>query len=256
MRLSLKSSLQYRTNYALIVLSVVISAAVEIALWSLVMKKRGQVAGFGLDELLIYLVIANITAMTTVNWDSVMEFSEEIRSGRIARHLLKPMSLFHVTTADWLAAKIPVFIGIVPVYAALGYFWPVLFQPSLLEIAMYALGVAISLWLCAEIYFLIMISAFWVSENSGIAIVFNVFRWGFIGAAFPLSFYPKWLVDVLDATPLPYLAYYPTLALMGRLPAKVFLLKTAFALAICIAHTILRRVLWKMAEHRLQTVGG
>lgn len=256
MRLSLKSALQFRANYALIVLSVVISAAVEIALWSLVMKDRGQVAGFGINELLIYLVIANITAMISVNWESVLNFSEEIRSGRVSRHLLKPMSLFHVTTADWLASKIPVFLGIVPVYVALGWFWPVLFQPSLTDIALYILGLAVSLWLCAEIYFLIMISAFWIADNAGIAIAFNVFRWGFIGAAFPLSFYPKWLVDILDATPLPYLAYYPTLMLMGRLPVKIFLLKTAFALAICVAHTVLRRLIWKIAEHRLQTVGG
>lgn len=256
LKLSFKISIQYRADYLLTVLSLVIAAGVEIALWRLVMKDRGQVASFGIVELLIYLVVANITGTLTVNWSAVMEISEEIRSGRVSRHLLKPMSLYSVATADWLAYKIPMFIGVIPVFVTLGILWPVIFHPSLLEIALYAMGLGTALWLCSEIYFLIILSAFWVSENSGIAIAFNVLRWGFVGSAFPLSFYPKWALDILDATPLPYLVYYPTLVFMGRMAAKAFILKMSFALAMGLALTILRRVLWKMAEHRLQTVGG
>lgn len=256
LRLSLATSLQYRANYALAFMSVAVGAAVEVTLWRLVLQDRGQVQGFGLEDLLIYLVVANVTSMLCVNWENVLSFSEEVRSGRISRHLLKPMPLFHITTASWLGEKLPIFFGTIPVFWGLSMLWPVIFNPGTTEIAMFASGLAVAIWLSAEIYFLITISAFWIAENAGIAIAFNVLRWAFVGVAFPLSFYPKWLTQFLDATPLPYIVYYPALAFMGRLAPQVFLMKLVFAILIGIALTILRKVMWHMAEHRLQTVGG
>ena len=256
LRLSLATSLQYRANYALAFLSVAVGAAVEVALWRLVLQDRGQVQGFGIEDLLIYLVIANMTSMLCVNWENVLSFSEEVRSGRISRHLLKPMPLFHVTTAAWLGEKIPVMLGTIPVFWGISVLWPVIFNPGPAEVAMFVAGLGVAIWLSAEIYFLITMSAFWIAENAGIAIAFNVLRWAFVGVAFPLSFYPKWLTQVLDATPLPYIVYYPALAFMGRLAPQIFLMKLAFAILIGIALTILRKAMWQMAEHRLQTVGG
>jgi ABC-2 type transport system permease protein len=256
MRLSLAQALQFRSNYALTVLSVATGAGVEVALWRLVLQSRGQVKGFGLEELIIYLVISNVTSMMCVNWGNVLQFSQEVRSGRIARHLLKPLPLFLVATADWIGDKIPIFIGAVPVFWGISYFWPTIFHPGVQETSMFFAGLCISLWLSAEIYFIITLSAFWIAENSGVAIAFNLLRWAFVGMAFPLSFYPKWLTDVLDATPLPYIVYYPTLAFMGRLSIQVFAMKLVFALLIAVATSLLRRVLMHMAEHRLQTVGG
>jgi ABC-2 type transport system permease protein len=256
LRLSLTSSLQYRADYLLTILSVAISAGVEIALWRLVLQSRGQVRGFGLDNLIIYLIVANITAMFSVNWESVLTLSEEVRSGRVSRHLSRPLSLFIVATGDWLAGKIPVFIGSIAVFAALGFIVPHLFHPSVADIAMYLSLLSFAIWACAEIYFLIILTSFWIAENEGIAIAFNILRWAFVGSAFPLSFYPEWVAHILDATPLPYLVYYPSMALLSRLaPARFFIrLVSIFAMALVL--TSLRRFFWKLAEHRLQTVGG
>ena len=256
LRLSLASALQYRADYLLTIFSVAVSAAVEIALWQLVMKKTGQVRGYGLADLVAYLILANVISMMCVNWDSVMEMSEEIRQGTVSRHLLKPISLFSVATGDWLARKIPVMLGAFPVFIALHFWNPLLFHPHLDQVLMFFTLLAISLWLSAEIYFLIIMTAFWLSENQGVAVGFNVLRWGFAGTAFPLVFYPGLLVKFLDATPLPYFVYYPTLALLGRLPTEEFFLKFFYAIFIGCALSFNRWAVWHAAERRLQTVGG
>ncbi len=256
LRLSFASALQYRADYVLTVFSVAVSAAVEIALWQLVLKKTGQVHGYGLADLIAYLILANVISMMCVNWESVIDMSEEVRQGTVSRHLLKPMSLFSVATGDWLARKFPVMLGAVPVFIGLHYWNPLQFHPHLDHILMFLALMLISLWLSAEIYFLIIVSAFWLSENQGVAIGFNVLRWGFAGTAFPLAFYPGLLVRFLDFTPMPYFVYYPTLALLGRLPTEEFILKFLYAVFVGCALSFNRWAAWHAAERRLQTVGG
>ncbi|MBI3557261.1 MAG: ABC-2 family transporter protein [Deltaproteobacteria bacterium] len=256
LRLSFVSALQYRTDYLLTVFSVAVSAGVEIALWQLVLKKTGQVRGYGLADLIVYLIVANVISMMCVNWESVLDMSEEIRQGSVSRHLLKPISLFSVATGDWLARKIPVMLGALPVFAGLHHWIPLQFHPHFNHVLMFFALLATSLWLSAEIYFLIIMTAFWLSENQGVAIGFNVLRWGFAGTAFPLAFYPGLLVKFLDATPMPYFVYYPTLALLGRLPTEEFFLKFLYAVFIGCALSFNRWATWQAAERRLQTVGG
>lgn len=256
LRLSWVSALQYRADYVLTILSVAVSAAVEIALWQLVLKKTGQVRGYGLADLVAYLIVANVISMMCVNWESVLDMSDEIRQGTVSRHLLKPISLFSVATGDWLARKFPVMLGAVPVFIALHHWNPLQFHPHLDQVLMFLALMAVSLWLTAEVYFLIIMTAFWLSENQGVAVGFNVLRWGFAGTAFPLVFYPGLLLKFLDVTPMPYFVYYPTLALLGRMPAEMFFLKFLYALFIGCALSFNRWACWQAAERRLQTVGG
>jgi ABC-2 type transport system permease protein len=256
LRLSFVSAIQYRADYILTIMSVAISCVVEIAVWRLVMKGTGQVAGFGLSELIVYIVAANVINMMCVNWESVLSISAEIRSGTIARHLLRPISLFQVSTAEWLASKSPVIVGAVPVLFALHFAAPYEFHPSVGDVAMATAFLVLSMWLSAEIYFLIIVTAFWISENEGVAIAFNILRWGFVGQAFPLTFYPRWLLHVLEATPLPYFVYYPTIALTGRMGGSDFTLRAAYGIALGIAFYGARQAAWHLAERRLQTVGG
>lgn len=255
-RLSFLASVQYRANYLMAVLSVAVSSAVEIALWRLVLQRRGQVMGYGLNEFLVYLILANVVAMLRVNWDSVLSMSEEVRSGAISRHLLKPIPLFFVATGDWLARKIPIFGGALIVVLGLMLWYPLTFHPTFQNFLFFFMFVVVSLWLSAEIYFLIILAAFWVEENSGVAIAFNILGWSFLGVAFPLSFYPVWLQRLLDATPMPYLVYYPVMTLMGKMTLNMWALRWGCAFLMALALRFFRRAMTRVAENRLQTLGG
>lgn len=256
LRLSLITAMQYRANFLLTVVSVVVGCIVEIALWRLVLKDTGHIQGFGLHELVVYIVLANVINMVCVNWESAIDLGSEIRTGAISRHLLRPISLFSIATAEWLAHKIPVMLGALPAFIGLHHFMPAFFAPGAANLAMFAALLALSLWLSAEIYFLLVLAAFWVSDSEGVTVAFNIFRWGFAGQAFPLSFYPSWVMGLLDATPMPYFVYYPTLALMGRMTSELFVAKLALGTLMALALTILRRLVWHSAQRRMQTVGG
>ena len=242
MRTATIGAMQYRADFVVRGFIALLWLAVALAPLIVVFGARQQVAGWTFAEALV--VVAWFTLLKAILEGAVSPSLtaevEHVRNGTLDFVLLKPADAqFLVSTAriePWHAIDV---VGALAIFAvAFGKLgrWPTLPQVGLaLALLVLAIVILYSIWI------LVISAAFWVVKVDNLSYLFGSL---FDAGRWPITVFRGTLRFVFTFVfPIALLTTYPSLALLGRLPARTTL--AAFAGGLVFA-ALARRV-WHKA---------
>ena len=188
--------------------------------WTALIGGRATFLDYTRAEMLSYVLMLNVLrsfVFTGRGWRIV----GEIATGRISSYLVRPMSYHGYSLALDLAQK-TVHVAAACVEVALlalivrgGLFLPR--EPA--TWALFTLAAVLSSLLFFFLEFIVSSLAFWTSESGGPLFCFELFMQFAAGAFFPLDVLPLGLRRALEATPFPYMVYFPVRIFLEKVTA-------------------------------------
>lgn len=250
------SSLMYRTQFAVYMMSTVVSIMVGLFIW---VRLGDSGADLPVDREFIvsyYLVLAVVRTLVST-WHSEY-LAQVIRNGELNAWLIRPGSYLLNLLANNFSEKVVKTIVIVPMISIIWFFY----RDS------FALPGGLTRWL---LFLLAMVGAFvlefclttaigalgfWMDENAGIARSRHVIAMALSGELVPLALYPAWASTFLDWQIFRFTMSFPLEVLLmdlsGRQLAFGFLMQFAWLAGIA----VLCRFTWQRGLRAYSAVGA
>lgn len=189
------------------------------AFWTALIGDKTDFLGYTRPEMLTYVLALNILrsfVFTGRGWQLVGEIS----SGKISSYLVRPLSYHGYALALDMAQKtVHVAASFLEVGLLAFLVQGELFLPrDPLTWLLFATAVALSSLLFFFLEFAISTFAFWTSESGGPLFCFELFLQFAAGAFFPLDVLPLALRRALEATPFPYMVFFPVRIFLEKVP--------------------------------------
>jgi ABC-2 type transport system permease protein len=185
----------YRCSFLTIILYIF------LRLWKVVYASTGseRVGGLSLPQMVWYLVITEAIYLSAPRVAS--EVDEDVRTGRLAVHLIRPLSYVGGHFSRAMGDRVVRFAINLTVGAALALFLvgPIAITAS--GVAMFLVTLPAAFLLDFLGMFLIGLCAFWLESTSGLALLYTRTVMMFGGMFLPLAIYPAVLQPILKVLP-------------------------------------------------------
>jgi ABC-2 type transport system permease protein len=226
-----------------------------VQLWQTTFTATGNtvVAGFGLPDIVWYLVITEVVTLSTPRLAQVID--SEVRSGDVAYALGRPVNypLYHLASL-WgetlLRLPLNALVGGLVALIAVGP--PPTSPGGLLGTLVLAAG-AITLKGTVEI--LIGLSAFWVEDTQPAEWIYSKFAMTIGGLFLPLELFPDWLAAIARGLPFAAMAYAPARVFVG-FSVPLFVPLLASQVCWLVLGWLAVRLVFSRATRRLVAHGG
>lgn len=192
---------------------------------------RPPINGWDRDSLVTYyLLLMFVSVLLSSHIEDFLE--REIKLGGIAKHLLKPFSLYLSMTFFELPYRmLQGGIGIL-FYVIVAFIYPLAripmpdFLSGVLILCIFISGFFIS----HTMKMIFGLISFWTKESKGYHDLSTVLILFFAGYNLPLTLLPDSVASIATALPFAYMLYYPVVALQGQLSEADLLLVLATSL--------------------------
>jgi ABC-type uncharacterized transport system permease subunit len=250
-----KTVLAYRFNVVMSLVSVLLQIYLLKVVWTAIYAGRSSVDAFALDEILVYLTIANLQ-IWVVNPDVSWLVQQRVREGQIAVDLARPVPF----PGQMLAQHLGMTVGVLPLVALalpVAFVVGTLRPPASVESgALYLISLALAYAVMSLMGLLLGFVAFWTLETTGMLAIFRFANLFFAGGLVPLAFFPVPLRVVAEALPFQTQAFIPLSLYLGRIGG----IDAARALAVQFVWVVLLGALaalvWRRAARKVTVQGG
>jgi ABC-2 type transport system permease protein len=254
LRVGLAEAVAYRAEMVVWMLTMTMPL-VSLALWSAV-AEGAPVGRFTQRGFAAYFLAMLVVRQLTGSW-IVWEMNQEIRSGALARRLLKPIHPLVAYSAENLAA-LPLRAAFAVPFAALTI-WAI--RPEALPRTPSALAIWAASMLGAWLLnFMTMAAigslAFFLESSTAIFDVYLVPFMLLSGYLVPLELFPGWLRSAAHALPFRYTLAFPVEALTGALAPDRALGELASQWAYVAAMTTVALLTFRAGARRFAAYGG
>lgn len=264
MRVALTERLAYRADFMISTFLRFLPMLTTILLWQAIYAGTGQddtgheIAGFRLSEMISYLLLVHISRMFSSMPGLAGGISRDIRDGQLKKYLLQPIDMLSYLVTYRLAHKAAYIAMSALPYAIL--FWLCLdYLPGWPDWGTFA-GYVASLLLAFVIgfYFEAMIGmiGFWFLEVSSLLYVIGTLTFFFSGQMFPFELLGSPWVEILNAMPFKYMAYFPAMIFLGKVEGESLAYELAVQAGWAVAFFLLSRWLYHRGLRRYSAYGG
>ncbi len=250
-------ALGYRGMLVVDSFRAMLNPLVLVLAWLSVTRHAGGEFAEG-DYLLYYLALPIVTKVTEC-W-TVFTLSEEIRSGTLNRHLLKPLHPLWFHVAEHLTQKILQVLHLVPVVAALA--WAAGPRLPALDLSwprLVVLGAALALATILRFTMTttIAMTGFWIERVENLNLVLNAAIFALLGGMVaPLETLPPWTRWVTDLLPYRYTLSFPLEILRGRIAPGLAAIGFGIGALWCLAWFMAGQKLWRSGLQAYTAHGG
>jgi viologen exporter family transport system permease protein len=211
------------------------------------------VEGFDLTEILTYVWISQslISVIALWGWYDV---ARSVQSGEIVTDLVKPVGFY----GFWLSRDVgravsQVILRGIPTLVVGSLLFDLNLPSSVLRWIEFAVCVVLALLVSFAVRFMVNISAVWLTDVLGIAMMTTVAVNFFSGFLVPISFFPVRLVTIANALPFRAMIMAPVTVGLGQSSFKSAAILQLFWIVV-----MTTLALWTLsrATRRLETYGG
>lgn len=227
----------------------------KIELIRAIFKEKADISGYGLQDIITYVVIAQSLLMVISQNSTNLRISESISSGQIGMDLIKPFNYHLMILAKTLGISMFYLITrTLPILAVALLFNLIhldLFFNYNILLAIISLFFSIAITSC--VYFLVELTGFWIENSKGPRRFVSVVAGFLSGSIIPLAFFPSWAQEINYYLPFYYTLNSTIEIATGRAQDQFILLKQ---LLWSIVLTLLSRYLFSIAKNKLFINGG
>ncbi|MBI9014071.1 MAG: ABC-2 family transporter protein [Clostridiales bacterium] len=242
----IKKSVIYRGNFIANTVFSLFPLAVQFFLWKaiFVSSSNGEISGFTFNTVILYFIMVLIFNEATNPRQIARSVSDDILSGQLNNHLLKPVSYFRMKFIEHFANRLTSLSVLLPVIAvAVVIIYNVNF--SLLNITFFTIFLAITFIFNFFIYMILAITVFWSEESSNLMDLWRQVGGVLSGAYFPLSLLPFAVSKYVLLLPFKYTTYYPiAIILNGKATFNEMLMATLVYSIWTIVLYSLVKIIW------------
>lgn len=210
--------LEYRLNFILWRVRVVIRFLITYFLWSAIYTNNQQFFGYSRQGMLTYVLLLYVVS-NFVFATRTQDVGAEINEGRLTNYLLKPINYFGGLISRDMSDKLLNF-GFTVIETALIFIIlkpPIFIQTSVWLIAL-ALGAFVgSVVVYFNLSLLLGFIGFWTAEVWAARFIFIIVVDYLAGSFFPIDILPAQFARLLMLTPFPYIYYFPVKLYLGNL---------------------------------------
>ncbi|MCI0361628.1 MAG: ABC-2 family transporter protein [Planctomycetaceae bacterium] len=260
LRIALAERLVYRGDFALGTLMRFLPIITQIFLWFAVFQARGneQLAGYSYRDFVAYYLLTMIARAFSSMPGLASGIAGQIRSGEIKKFLIQPIDLLGFLLLGRIAHKLA-YYAVAALPFALVFFLCRDFFPGWPSATNLAAGI-LSLILCFLLgYYLeacMGLVGFWWLEVSSLLFVYMLFSFFLSGHMFPLDMLPEPWKTLVMLTPLPYLAYFPSAVLLGKMQGGELVFGLLAEAGWVVFFIVLSRVVFHYGTRRYSAYGG
>ncbi len=243
----------YRMNYWIGLLGLAVMLSVQYFLWRAVHVGAGELAQFGLPQLLTYVLLARVIA-SAVAVDLDERLGQRVRLGDLTHELCRPV--------DWQIAVFAESVGqqgfqllatALPAYLVCRFLGLVL-PPTPGGMGWFLLGLILAYLLMFGLAFLVGAAALRFRSVRGLTDFKTAVILLFSGGLIPLDLYPAWLAKIAAWLPFQGIYHLPASLYLGRVtaPAAALMLHAGWALMVL----AVGRLAWLGLRRHLVIQGG
>ncbi|HEU0164697.1 MAG TPA: ABC-2 family transporter protein, partial [Thermomicrobiales bacterium] len=214
-RMTMRRVYIYRVNVVMGMLLTGITIYLLTILWKAAYGDRTSVGGVSIDQMLVYLTIANLQ-LRFLAPQLDQDIEERIREGQIGFDLNRPLSYpFQLVAgaAGQMVGLIPMIVLALPIAFVFGE----LRAPTSVSNGIaYAVSLALAWIVAVELNMVIGLVSFWTLEMTGFRMMYNLVSNFATGALIPLWFMPDLLRIVIQVLPFQSIAYIPVSIYIGN----------------------------------------
>ena len=257
--LGLQSSMEYRFDFLLGLISVIFPLTIQIFLWTGIFSssQSGIVYGYTYHQMLSYSVFAALISKLVsggVEWEVVAD----IKNGGLSKYMVKPIGYLPYRISCFLGQKsinalliftiICILLLVLNIYFGFGIGFDHLF--------IFVISIILSLVINFLIYFSLAAIAFWIHEAWGVFVFMGVVVNIVSGGVFPLDIFGDTLNNIFRLLPFQYTIFFSTNVLNGRLTGQE-MIHGLFIQTIWIGIMFgVTNIIWKLGMKKYIAVGG
>lgn len=216
---------------------------VNAVFWNIVFSFRQNIAGFGLNEMILYVVLAALFRPFNAQGQAKTT-EEEINSGNIIVQLCRPLDYFLSEFSKRLAKATVMAMIVFPASIIAIHFFIGFNATNALGLFLAAILLFFFLFISTTAYFIIGIVSFWTERSWGFKIAFIFAEQFFSGLFFPITLFPGAVQKVLFFLPFQHMLFSPAMLAMGKYGINDFLQSLAILSFWAIALFLLQRKIW------------
>lgn len=254
--IELVGSMMYRTQFAVYMVSTVVSIMVGLFIW---LRVGESGADLPIDREFVvtyYLMLALVRTLVST-WHSEY-LAQVIRKGELNAWLARPGSYLLNLLANNFSEKVVKISTIVPMLGLIWWFYrdqfsiPTDITKWLLFLPALAGAFVLEFCLTTTIGSL----GFWMDENSGIARSRHVIAMALSGELVPLALYPAWATTFLDWQIFRFTMSFPLEVLLTNLTPQQLIVGFALQFAWLGLIVALCRFAWQRGLHAYSGIGA
>ncbi len=247
---------QYRVQSVLWLLFAVIRPVVFLAAWAAAANAQGGVIGdYSIGDFAAYYVCLSLVAQLTRSWDAY-DFEFEVRQGKLAPKLLRPLHPLHYSIVANLVFKVTTTPVLLPVLALVAWTFQAHFQTQPWHLALFVPSVLLAAALQFILGWVVATFAFWTTRIHAIMHLYDRLSFIFAGQIAPLSLLPGPLAALSYALPFSYMLVVPTEILRGGLPLEQALLLVLGQAAWVGVTSLAYVTVWQLGLRQFSAVGA
>lgn len=254
-RANIRLQYVYRFNILAGMLLTALTIYLLTLVWRAAYDGAGEVDGIALEQMLVYLTIANLQLYFLRPYVAT-DIQSRIREGQIGFDLARPVGypsqLFARATGDMIGL-LPMILLALPVAAIAGELRP----PASPGAGLAYLASLLVAWVVAvELNMLLGLVSFWTLEMTGFQMVYTLIGNFATGALIPLWFMPDALRLVVQLLPFQAIAYVPVSIYVGQPALGAIGPALALQLGWAAALVLVIRWVWGHAFRHTVIQGG
>ncbi|REJ68292.1 MAG: ABC transporter permease [Planctomycetota bacterium] len=258
--------LVYRGDFALGTLMRFLPIVTQIFLWGAIFAAMaGEASGgevlirnFTYRDMIAYYLLVFVGRAFSSMPGLASGVAREVREGTVKKFLIQPIDMIGFLLLNRIAHKF-VYYGVAALpfgfvfWLCRDYFPP---TPDATTIAAFVASLVMSFLLGFFLEASMGMISFWFLEVSSLFFVYMLFNFFCSGHMFPLDFLPSPWQEIVRATPLQYMAYFPAAVWLGKIQGADLAWGLAIQLAWVVFFIVLCRVLWARGVKRYSGFGG
>lgn len=245
----------YKSNFYLFTLNRIVEVVVYIFVWQAIYNQTGNAGGFTITQMVTYyILVISLSAIST--WGINEDMAHSIRTGRINKELLNPITYFQyyfgINLGELLFALV---IGIAT-FIICGIFWtfslPINIQNFILFITVILLGIPITF----SLQMIVGTIGFYTNSIWGMQILRKSVISIFSGIIAPLTLFPIWFQNMANILPFKELIYVPINIWLGQVSTNEIIFSIAKQIIWGIILYVIAKKFFNHAVKKITINGG
>jgi len=257
--IGLQSSLEYRFEFFMGIISTLFPILIQVFLWYAIYSGTGQNAmyGYNFSQMLAYVAIAGAVGKFVVTGVE-NTVNDDIHTGGLAAYIVKPVMYipFRLMQAigQKIASAVTMLIFTAASLAVLRFAAGFEIKPY--AVCLFAAALPLAMLMNFFIFFIVSISAFWLTESGRFFHALQVIIMVASGGVFPITVFGNTYTAVSRFLPFQYTSYFPISVMTGALTAADILTGILVQLVWIGVLASLANILWRVGLKRYVAVGG
>jgi ABC-2 type transport system permease protein len=247
---------QYRLQAVLWLLFAIIRPVVFLAAWSAAAAAQGgSIGSFDTADFAAYYVCLTLVGQLTMSW-SAYDFEIDVRQGKLAPKLLRPMHPIHYSVVENIVYKVTTLPALVPALVLIAWTFQARFTAEPWHLLLGVLSTALAAALSFVFGWALGLLAFWTTRLNAVLHLYDRVRFLFAGQIAPLSLLPGPLAALGYVLPFGYMLWAPAEILRGGVTPNQALGLMAAQIVWLLLSTLALWLMWRAGVRHFSAVGA